>query len=468
MLFEDLGRRKVAVDFSGGDLSSDGGALLLRGVNASLGLSRRIAGCFEDHRDPRFVEHSMESLITQRIFGLALGYEDLNDHNELRRDPLFATAVGKGDPLGKGRRRVEDRGQALAGASTLNRLELGNSKSTRAHKIQYDADGIESAILTLGVRCLNKHSRELILDFDATDDPLHGDQEGRFFQGYYKNYCYLPLYCFIGDIPVWAELRTSDKDAADGTVEALEKIVVALRQRCPKAKLIFRGDGGFCREEIMKWCEENGVRYVIGLPKNARLLENAGRAMADARAHHVLCGGVAVRRFADFQYRTRKSWSTPRRVVAKAEVTSQGDNPRFIVTNLSAKESARFQAEALYENIYCGRGQMENMIKQQQLDLMADRTSTAYFASNQLRLWFSTLAYLLLERLRTWGLKKSPLARATVGTVRRKMLKIAAQVTVSVRRIYVRLSSNHARQSLWSECHRRLHRRLKFLGIPGD
>ena len=453
----------MAVDFSGGHLSSDGGVLLLRSVNASLGLCRRIAGCFEDHRDPRWVEHSMESLITQRIFGLALGYEDLNDHNDLRRDPLFATAVGRNDPLGEDRRQVEDRGNALAGASTLNRLELGNSKSTRAHKIQCDAALVEAALLTLGVRCLGKHSRELILDFDATDDPLHGQQEGRFFQGYYKNYFYLPLYCFIGDIPVWAQLRTSDQDAAEGTVEALEKIVAALRQRCPKAKLIFRGDGGFCREAIMKWCEENAVRYVIGLPKNTRLLENAQSAMAEARALHCLCGGAAVRKFADFQYRTRESWSIPRRVVAKAEVTLQGENPRFILTNLSARESARFQAQALYENIYCGRGQMENMIKQQQLDLMADRTSTAYLASNQLRLWFSTLAYLLLERLRTWGLKNSPLARATVGTVRRKMLKIAAQVTVSVRRIYVRLSSNHAPQSLWSEC----HRRLKFLAPSG-
>jgi hypothetical protein len=443
-------------DFSGGHLSNDGGALLLRMVDNSLGMSRMVASCFEDRRDQRFTEHSTQHLIAQRIFGRALGYEDLNDHHDLRRDPLFAAAVGKTDPLGGDRLRGKDRGRALAGASSLNRLELGNRKFTRAHKIRCNSEKLERCLLKLGVNCLDRHSRERILDFDATDDPLHGKQEGRHFHGYYGNYCYLPLYGFIGDVPVWAQLRTCDRDGADGTVEALEKIVPVLRRPCPKARIILRADGGFCREGIMKWCEENGVKYVLGLARNARLEAMIQENMVQARIRQCLCG-VAVRVFGDHEYRTVKSWSRLRRVVSKSEVTLQGDNPRFIVTNWEAEEDGgRFESETLYEKVYCGRGQMENVIKQPQLDLQADRTSTGYLESNQLRLWFSTWGYLLLDRLRAWGLAGSSWAKATVGTVRLKRLKIAAQVAVSVRRIYIQMSSAYPLQKLWRDCRNRL------------
>jgi len=452
LLFQDLGSRKVVADFSGGQLSNDGGALLLRQVDNSIGLTSKIACCFSDARSQSYVEHSLPELIAQRIFALALGYEDINDHQDLRRDPVFAAAAGKIDPLGENRRLPEDRGNPLAAPCTLNRLELSNDQSTRAHKFTFDADQIEGTLLTLGVRCLDKHAREIILDFDATDDPLHGDQEGAFFNAYYDCYCYMPLYCFIGDIPVWSQLCTSDEDASEGTLDALKKIVQAVRKRCPRARIILRGDSGFCRDEIMNWCEANRVRYVLGLARNSRLVGEIQEALSDARARQILCG-TSVRIFRDFQYRTHKSWSCERRVVGKAEVTMKGDNPRFIVTNIPARDHA---AADLYEGLYCGRGRMENVIKQQQLDLHADRTSTRSMEANQLRLWFTTLAYLLIERIRAWGLGGTKLARAYAGTIIRKILKIPAQVSVSVRRVYVQISTSYPLQSIWRECQRRL------------
>ena len=452
LLFQDLGPRKVVADFSGGQLTNDGGALLLRQVDNSLGLTSMVAGCFTDVRDSSYVEHSLRELIAQRIFGLALGYEDLNDHQDLRRDPVFAAAAGKLDPLGEKRRQPKDRGNSLAAPCTLNRLELGNDQDTRAHKFTFDTEQIENTLLTLGVRCLNKHAKEIILDFDATDDPLHGDQEGRFFNAYYDCYCYLPLYCFIGDVPVWSQLCTSDEDASEGTLDALKKIVRAVRKRCPRARIIVRGDSGFCRDEIMTWCEEKGIQYVLGLARNSRLVAEIQEALSDARARQCLCA-TPVRVFRDFQYRTLKSWSCERRVVGKAEVTMKGDNPRFIVTNIPARDYA---AAELYEELYCGRGQMENVIKQQQLDLHADRTSTRSMEANQLRLWFTTLAYLLIDRIRAWGLGETKLARAYAGTIIRKILKIPAQVRVSVRRIYIQLSTSYPLQALWRECQRRL------------
>jgi hypothetical protein len=316
----------------------------------------------------------------------------------------------------------------------------------------------------MGVRCLPRHVVEVVVDLDAMGHLIHGAQEGRHFSAYYDDYCYLPLYAFVGDIPLWAQLRTSDQDAAHGVVPALEKIVAALRQRCKKARVMVRGDSGFCREEIMAWCERQGVYYGLGLAKNSVLIEKLAPALAQARARRCLSGAPSGREFAEFDYQTRKTWSRSRRVIGKAEVMAAGDNPRFVVTNLPTrgfkgdKDRARFTPGRLYEEFYCGRGEMENVLKQQTLDLQADRLSTHYLASNQLRLWLATLAYLLLERLRALGLAGTELAQATVGSVRLKLLKVAAQVRVSVRRVYVQWSSAYPLRDLFRLCHRRLMR----------
>ncbi len=455
----------MVVDFSGGTLSSDGGLPLLRQIDASLGLTRALAGCFCDQRDPRFVDHSLPQLLAQRIYGLALGYEDLNDHEHLRRDPLLATACDKRDPLGQDRFNPLDRGIALAAPSTLNRLELSNNKVTRCHKLPHDPAKVENCLLTMGVRQLPKHAKEIILDLDSMGHLVHGLQEGRHYSAYYGDYCYLPLYIVVGDTVLWAQLRTSDRDGADGVVPALEKIVAAIRRRCKKARIIVRGDSGFCREEIMAWCEgPPEVYYCLGLAKNSVLLTQLAPALVRARLRHCLCGAPSVREFAEFEYQTRKSWSRVRRVIGKAEVMTAGDNPRFIVTNLPAtgwkgeQDRERFTPARLYEELYCARGEMENVLKQQVLDLQADAMSTHHLASNQLRLWLATFAYLLLERLRTLGCHGTELARATAGSIRLKLLKVAAQVTVSVRRVYIQLSTAYPRQELFRLCHARLMR----------
>jgi hypothetical protein len=470
LLFQDLGSRKVVADFSGGTLSTDAGALLLRQVDAHLGLTRKLAQCFEDRRHPVWVEHSVEQMLSQRIYGLALGYEDLNDHQRLRLDPLLATACNKTDPLGQERLNPADRGIALAAPATLNRLELSNNKSSRCHKVPHDPAKIQACLLEMGVRCLPKHSREIVVDLDAMGHRLHGNQEGRHFNAYYDDYCYLPLYAFVGDFPLWAQLRTADHEAAHGVVPALEQIVAAIRKRCSKARIIVRGDSGFCREEIMAWCEgQPEVYYCLGLAKNSVLIEKLGPALVEARMRHCLSGAAGVRAFAEFEYCTLKSWSRARRVIGKAEVMAQGENPRFVVTNLPAKgfkgdkeSRERFTPTQLYEELYCARGDMENMLKQQVLDLQADRMSTHHLASNQFRMWESAFAYLLLERLRTLGLAGTELERATAGSLRLKLLKVAAQVRVSVRRVYVQLSSAYPLQELFRSC----HRRLMALAIP--
>lgn len=463
MLFQDLGVRKVVADFSGGTLSSDGGVLLLQQADRNLGLTRSLADCFGDQRDQRFVEHSRQELLAQRIYAEALGYEDINDHQQLRTDPLLATACGKKDPLGLD--RIFHPGPALAAPSTLNRLELSNNKDTRCHKLPHDPKKIEALLLQMGVRCLPKHAQEIVIDLDAMGHRLHGMQEGRHFNGYYEDYVYLPLYVFVGNIPLWAQVRTADHSAAHDVVPALEKIVAAIRERCKGARLIVRGDSGFCIEEIMAWCESQPeVYYCLGLGKNSVLLEKAERTMMDARARQCLTGGAPTRVFSEFDYQTRKTWSRARRVIAKAEVSLQGDNPRFVVTNLvlegfkDDEDTTRFGARRLYEELYCARGEMENVLKQQVLDLEADRMSTHYLASNQLRLWLATFAYLLMERVRTLGLAGTELASATAGSVRLKLLKVAAQVSVSVRRVYVQLSSAFPMQEIFRLCHQRLMR----------
>jgi hypothetical protein len=468
LLFQDLGPRKVVADFSGGHLSSDGGALLLQQVDAGLGLSRALAKCFTDRRDPDLIEHSVEELLRQRLQALALGYEDLNDHRELRRDPLLAAAAGKVDVLGQARRCPEHRGFALASAATLNRLELSAEFADYYRKIQPDPAAVGQTLLEMGVRCLPKDAEVLVLDFDATDDPLHGQQEGRFFHGYYGQYCYLPLFCFCGDVVLWAQLRTSDRDASDrdasdGTLEALAQIVRAIRARLPEVKILLRADSGFARDGIMQWCErQQEVYYLVGLARNARLEALLEPSLVSARARRCLCAGT-VRVFQEISYQTLNTWACARRVIGKAEVGPQGDNPRFVVTNLplaGVRSAGRGLLEGdggwLYEEVYCARGQAENQIKQMTLDLKSDRTSTRWLSSNQMRLWLSAFAYLLLERLRAWGLKGTELARAALGTLRLRLLKVAAQVSVSVRRVYVQLCSAFPLQTIFANCQQRL------------
>lgn len=461
MLFESVASRQVQADFSGGHLSSNGGVLLLRQIDRGLGVCRALAQCFQDHRNPIWVEHSVEQLLSQRIHALALGYEDLNDHNALRVDPLLALCAGKTDPLGLDRLDPDQKGKPLAAPSTLNRLELGNHKNTRFHKIQYDPTAIEDTLLDLSVRALPKHATEIVLDLDAMGHLVHGLQEGRHYSDYYGDYCYLPLYVVCGDVVLWAHLRTSDKDGADAVVPALKKIIRAIRKRCKRARIIVRGDSGFCREEIMAWCEAEQIHYCLGLSKNSRLLELSQNALMEARIAQCLCGG-SVRRFTEFTYQTLQSWSLARRVVAKAEVSSAGDNPRFIVTNLPADgfkgqtDRKCFETQRLYEELYCARGEMENILKQQTLDLRADRHSTHQMGSNQLRLWLATLAYLLVDRMRALSLGGTALARATVGTIRQRLFKVAAAVRVSVRRVYVQLSSSFVGRDIFLNCQRRL------------
>ena len=441
LLFNDLGARRGQADFSGGHLTTDAGVLLLRQVTRGWGLSRRLAQCFHDHRHQDWVDHSVEQLLDQRLYGMALGYEDLHDHERLRLDHLLAVACDKLDPLGLDRVRPEHRGGALAGSSTLHRLELSNNKETSAHKIPHDAAQVEACLLEMGARCLPKHTKEIVLDLDAMGHRLHGGQEGRHFNAYYDDYCYLPLYAFVGEIPLWTQWRTCEHSAAHGVVPALEKIVRAIRQRCRHARIIVRGDRGFGVEEIMAGCEsQSDVDYCLGIGKHPGVIEKLGVALAEARARHCLTG-ASTRVFTEFTYQTKTSWSRERRVIGKAEVMASGDNPRFIVTHLPKEafpeddDQDRFTPTGLYEGWYCARGEMENVLKQQVLDLHADRLSTHHLASNQRRLWLAAFAYLLLERVRALGLAGTQLAQATAGTIRLHLLKVAAQVTVSVRRV---------------------------------
>lgn len=444
--FQAHGSRKVTADFSGGHLSSDGGLLFIREVENRRGILGRLARCFSDVRLQCLVEHSVEELVRQRIGALALGYEDLNDHDRLRHDPLCALMAGKEDVLGADRLCEGDKGKALAAHSTLNRMELGaNGGDGRYKKIVARTGEIEALLLEEGVKSIPRRSREIVLDFDATDDPLHGAQEGAFFHGYYRHYCYLPLYCFCGTIPLWAQLRDAKRDASAGTVEALFKIVRAIRARFGRrVRIIVRADSGFAREEIMGWCEQNGVFYCFGLARNRRLEARMGEAFGQLH-RGIESGEIAApcRRFEEFEYRTQKSWSRARRVVGKAEILEKGHNPRFIVTNLDAAASERFEAGELYEKFYCARGEMENRIKEAQLDLFADRTSTHWMGSNQLRLWFSAFAHLLMSVLRAEVLRGTELAQATIGQIRLKLFKIAARVKVSCRRIHLELAGGY-------------------------
>jgi DDE family transposase len=438
--FQGLGSRRVVAGFDAGRATSDGGVLLLREVAGQSGLLRDFAGCFRDYRDPRLIEHSVEELVSQRVLGQALGYEDLNDHDSLRDDALFAVGAGKEDPTGNDRPRKRDRGHPLAAHATLNRLELtpavANEKS-RYQKVVYDAGAIDDLLVDTMLRAHCEPPKRIVLDLDATDDPLYGEQEGRFFHGYYRSYCYLPLYIFCGDFLLCARLRRSNIDASAGSVEELERIVARIRQRWPEVEIWIRADSGFAREAIMHWCEENRVQYVLGLARNTRLQGILEEEMVEAKRRHEQ-SGKPERIFKDFSYQTLDTWSRSRRVVGKAEWLPGKQNPRFVVTSLGKEE---VEPAELYEKIYCARGDMENRIKEQQLGMFADRTSSHTMRANQLRLYFASMAYVLTNELRRVGLASTRLARAQVATIRTRLLKIGAIVRVSVRRIYIALSS---------------------------
>ena len=453
--FHPLSQREVVARFDGGSITSDGGGLLLREVERRTGILRQFAACFTDHRDPRLVEHSVLELVGQRAYGLALGYEDLNDHDDLRRDPLLATLVGKVDPTGAHRLRDRDVGKALAGKSTLNRLELTTadaSPASRYKKIVIDGAAVDRLFVNVFLHAFQKAPRQIVLDLDATDDPLHGEQEGRFFHGFYGNYCYLPLYIFCGEFLLCARLRRSNIDASAGTVDELQRIVTQIRAAWPRVQIIIRADSGFAREEIMAWCEAHAVDYVLGLAKNARLKRALSKELRQAKREHAQTGAPA-RVFKDFTYKTRKSWSRRRRVVGKAEHLSGGPNPRFVVTSIPKDDT---DARALYEDVYCARGDMENRIKEQQLGLFADRTSTATMRANQIRLWLSSVAYVLLHALRRLGLRGTVLARAQCHTIRLKLLKIGAQVRVTVRKIWVSLASGSPYAAIFEQTYHNL------------
>lgn len=422
--------RAVVAAFDGGRITTDAGALLLGSTDRVIGLTRRFAACFKDSRDPAFVEHSVETLLTQRVVGIALGYEDLVDHDELRHDPVLAVLVGK-----LAARRSDC--APLAGKSTLNRLEHSHPQPSRYAKISADTDAIEALFVELFLDAHAKAPAQITLDLDATDDPLHGHQEGRFFHGYYDCYCYLPLYIFCGRHLLAAKLRRSNIDGAAGAVEEVARIVRQIRARWPRVRILLRGDSGFCREPLMLWCEQNRVDYVFGLARNKRLEAEIVPEMQAARAEAEAKRRPA-RRFRDFTWSTLDSWAHGRRVIGKAEWTTGEANPRFIVTSLKETE---IDARRLYEVIYCARGEMENRIKECQLDLFADRTSAATMRANQLRLWFAAMAYVLVCALRRIGLPYTQFAQATCGTIRLKLLKLGALVRVSVRRISIAMAS---------------------------
>jgi Transposase DDE domain group 1 len=443
--FAAVDGRAVVAGFDGGAITSDAGALLLGATDRAIGLIGRFAGCFIDHRRAELVEHLVATLVGQRVFGIALGYEDLNDHDELRHDPVMAVLAGK-----LASRRSDC--APVAGKSTLNRLELSRDEATRYHKIAHDPAAIERLLVTLFLEAHMTAPQEVVIDLDATDDPLHGHQEGRFFHGYYDCYCYLPLYIFCGRHLLAAKLRPANIDGAAGALEEIARIVAQIRACWPHTRIILRADSGFARDALMTWCEANGVDFIFGLARNVRLTRTIGAELVEARDESRMTGEPA-RRFKELTWSTRKSWSRPRRVIAKAEWTRGEANPRFIVTSLTAADG---DGRRLYEDIYCARGEMENRIKECQMDLFADRTSTATMKANQLRLWFAAMAYVLLESLRRIALQTTDLADATGGTIRRKLFKIGALVTISVRRIKLAMASGRPYKAVFATAHQAL------------
>lgn len=452
--FHPLGRREITARFDAPAITSDAGGLLLRELDGQFHLIEQFAKCFIDHRDPSLTVHTLEELLAQRVFAIALGYEDLNDHEALRHDPLMAVLAGKTDP-------APQEGYALAGKSTLNRLELtppGAHPNSRYKKIVARHRDIENFFVNAFLQLQATPPERIVLDLDATDDPLHGQQAGRFFHGYYKCYCYLPLYIFCGSHLLCAKLRPSNIDAAAGSVKQLERIVSQIRSQWPEVRIVVRADSGFCRDELMSWCEAQGVDFVLGLAKNARLKRILGQELHQAQQQFAATGSAA-RVYKDFRYRTRKSWSQERRVIGKAEHLAKGENPRFVVTSLSTEE---FDAATVYEQEYCARGDMENRIKEQQLYLFADRTSAATMRANQLRLWLSSVAYVLVNALRELALEGTELAQAQCHTIRLKLFKIGAAIRVTVRKVWVSLSTSYP----YAETFLHVFHKLRSLAAP--
>jgi len=435
--FQALGGREVVAKFDGGQLSSDGGGLLLRETERRTGIIKQFVSCFRDYRDPLRIEHSLKTLIGQRVYGLGLGYEDLNDHDFLRHDPLMATVVDKSDPT-----------RPLAGKSTINRLELTpeGTGEDRYKRIVYDGEAIDRFLVNVFLQAYTTVPERIILDLDTTDHEIHGNQEGRFFHGYYRSYCYLPLYVFCGEHLLCARLRQANVGPAAGTVQELERIVSQIRECGPKVTIVIRADSGFCRDDILSWCEEHEVEYVIGLARNSRLEQMIASEMEQARAESER-SGEPYRLYKDFQYQTRESWSRARRVVGKAEYLIDKRNARFVVSSIPIEAMA---GQELYENQYCGRGDMENRIKEQKCFLFSDRTSAQTMRANQLRLWFSAVAYLLMSAFRRLGLKETDLANAQCDTIRLKLFKIGARITVTARKIWVSLSSSYPWMELFA------------------
>jgi len=437
--FERSGRREIVARFDGGTLSSDGGAFLLRQTDKRLNLLARLSECFLDGRNQNLVEHTIQEMLAQRTYGLALGYEDINDHEQLRKDPVFGILAGR-----------EALEEPLAGKSTLNRMELGTGTTDRYKKITYWKDAIDELMVKVFIESHPSAPSEIVLDVDTTDLPLHGKQEGRFFHGYYDNYCYLPLYVFCGDQVLCARLREANHDASFGCLTEIRRIVAQLRAAWPEVKIVLRGDSGFCRNELMSWCENHGVDFVFGMARNQRLRKIIGQQMHEATQQWSRTGKPA-RVFTEFEYRTKKTkksgWDCARRVVAKAEHIDGKENPRFVVTSLTPAEWA---AQTLYEQLYCERGDMENRIKEQ-FSLFADRVSTETIRANQMRLYLSAMAYILVSGLRRLGLKATELAQAQVSTIRTKLLKIGAQIRVTVRKVWVSMASSYPWQGLYQQ-----------------
>jgi hypothetical protein len=437
--FEASGKREIVARFDGGTISSDGGAFLLRQTDRRLNLLARLAECFLDGRNQALVEHSISEMLAQRIYGLALGYEDLNDHEQLRTDPVFGILAGK-----------QDLAEPLAGKSTLNRMELGTGIHDRYKKITFWKEAVDELLVKVFIESHEKVPAEIVLDMDTTDLPLHGQQEGRFFHGYYDSYCYLPLYVFCGDHVLCARLREANHDAAFGCVRELQRMVKQIRAAWPEVKIVVRADSGFCRNELMNWCENNAVDFLLGMARNPRLRRIIGHPMHEATLQWNQTGQPA-RLFTEFEYRTKKTknggWDRQRRVLAKAEHINGKENPRFVVTSLTRESGA---AQALYEDLYCDRGDMENRIKEQ-FSLFADRVSAETMRANQMRLYLSAVAYVLVSALRRMGLKGTELAQAQVSTIRTKLLKIGAQIRVSVRKVWISLASSYPWQGLYQQ-----------------
>ena len=442
--FGGSGKREIVARFDGGTISTDGGAFLLRETDRHLNLLARLGDCFLDGRNQSRVEHSIVEMLSQRIYGLALGYEDINDHEQLRKDPVFGMLAGK-----------EELDQPLAGKSTLNRMELGTGAKDRYKKITYWKTAIDELLVKVFLESHRQAPAQIVLDVDATDLPLHGKQEGRFFQGYYDGYCYLPLYIFCGEHVLCAKLREADHDAYFGCLPEIQRIVAQIRAVWPDVKIILRGDSGFCRNELMSWCEGKGVDFVFGVARNQRLRKIIGQQLHEAREQWRLTGKPA-RVFTEFEYSTKKTkkggWDHKRRVVAKAEHIDGKENPRFVVTSLTDEE---WKAQALYEGLYCERGNMENRIKEQ-FSLFADRMSTETMRANQMRLYLSSMAYILVSGLRRLGLKGTELAQAQVSTIRTKLLKIGAQIRVTVRKVWVSMASSYPWQGLYRQVYANL------------